>query len=130
MSGETDLQKLLTALRPCLSQTAYAFAVVTNADEIRAETTILATFAEDEGLTIIGPFDELAWPGLDRSGPWARISFGTHSSLFAVGLTAKITSALSDHGISANVIAAFFHDHIFVPWEKRHTALEVLKKLG
>jgi len=113
-----------------LSQTAYAFAVVTNADEIPAGTTVLATFAEDEGLTIIGPFDELAWPGLQRSGPWAKISFAVHSSLFAVGLTAKVASVLSDHGTSGNVMAACFDGHVFVPWEARHTAFEVLEKLG
>ena len=129
MRGDTDLQRLLTEMRPCLSETAYAFAVVPAVDEIPSGTTLLGTFAEDEALTIIGPFDELNWPNLERSGPWARICLTVHSSLTAVGLTAKVTSALADQGISANVIAAFFHDHIFVPWDKRHVAMETLKNL-
>lgn len=130
MEGETDLSALLAGMRPRLSETAFAFAIIASPDEIPHGTTIIGTFVEDEALTIVGPSEELAWPNLERSGAWAKITLTVHSSLSAVGLTAKVASALADHGISANVIAAFFHDHIFIPWEKRHLAMAVLKKLG
>jgi len=125
-----DLATLLAGMRPHLSQTAFAFAIVASPDEIPPGTTIIGTFVEEEGLTIVGPIEELAWGNLERSGAWAKISLTVHSSLSAVGLTAKIAGALADHGISANVVAAFFHDHIFVPWDKRHLAMDVLTRLG
>jgi hypothetical protein len=58
------------------------------------------------------------------------ISLTIHSSLAAVGLTAAIASALAEQGISANVVAAYFHDHLFVPWEQRLQAMAVLSALA
>lgn len=130
MDGETDLSTLLADMRPQLSEIPFVFAIVASPEDIPPGTTINGTFLEDEGLTIVGPLEELAWSNLERSCACAKITLAVHSSLSAVGLTAKVTSALADHGISANVIAAFFHDHIFVAWEKRQLAMDVLTKLG
>lgn len=130
MSGETNLQALLAGMQPRLSETVFAFATVGSENEIPPGTRIIGAFVEDEGLTIIGPSEEFDWSNIERSGTWAKISLTTHSSLSAVGLTAKLASALADHGISANVVAAFFHDHIFVPWDKRLLAMDALTRLG
>ena len=46
------------------------------------------------------------------------ITLTVHSSLKSVGLTAAVTSKLAEYEISANVVAAYYHDHIFVPYEK------------
>ena len=75
---------------------------------------------DDEGLTLIQP---------DPAGEWARISLGVHSSLDAVGLTAALSSRLAEAGISANIIAAQFHDHLFVPWNRREEALACLRSI-
>jgi hypothetical protein len=53
-----------------------------------------------------------------------------HSSLEAVGMTAAIATALTARGISANVVAAFYHDHVFVPWDRRQDAMEAIAALG
>jgi len=53
-----------------------------------------------------------------------------HSSLEAVGMTAALAKALTEAGISANVVAAYHHDHIFVPWARRHDALAALEALA
>ncbi len=66
----------------------------------------------------------------DPDGDWARISLGVHSSLEAVGLTAALSNALAEGGISANIIAALHHDHLFVPWSRRQEALRCIKALG
>ena len=52
-----------------------------------------------------------------------------HSSLEAVGLTAALSKRLADAGISANMIAALHHDHLFVPWDRRDEALAALRGL-
>jgi hypothetical protein len=56
--------------------------------------------------------------------------FAVHSGLEAVGLTARISTALAAHGISANIVAAFHHDHVFVPWDRREEAMTALRELS
>jgi len=52
-----------------------------------------------------------------------------HSALDAVGLTAAFSNALSSAGISCNVVAAYYHDHIFVDKKDAERAMEVLLDL-
>lgn len=54
------------------------------------------------------------------------ITLTIHSSLDAVGLTAAVSTKLAEKDISANVIAAYYHDHIFVQSEKAELAMEAL----
>ena len=115
MSGETDLERLWQA-RPGLDEGQYAF-------ETAAEAPVLgdafALIREDEGVTVIRP-----GPG------WARITLTVHSSLAAVGLTAAVSQALAAEDIPANIVAAAYHDHLFVPWDRRADALAVLHRLS
>jgi hypothetical protein len=46
-----------------------------------------------------------------------------------VGLTAAVSRKLTEKGICANIIAAYFHDHIFVPSAQADLALNVLLEL-
>jgi len=130
MAGETDLQRLLAGMRPSMSETAFAFATARSLQDVPASVSIIGCFNEDEGVTVIATLDQLARTGLMQSGPFAKISLAVHSSLAAVGLTAKISTSLAHGGISANIVAGYFHDHIFVPWEERHAALDILSDLG
>ena len=109
MGGERDLSQLLHALNPTLHPERYGFSAASE----------FALVREEEGLTLIQP---------DPSGEWARISLGVHSSLEAVGLTAVLSSRLADVGISANIVAGLFHDHLFVPWDRRNDALATLRE--
>ena len=115
MAGERDLSRLLKALNPRLFPERYDFSAT--ADPTLPEGQF-AIVREDEGLTLIKP---------DPSGEWARISLGVHSSLEAVGLTAALSARLADSGISANIVAGLFHDHLFVPWDRRDEALDCLR---
>ena len=115
MDGERDLARLLAALDPRLHPERYSFSVTTDSAFQDGQFAIIR---EGEGLTAIGP---------NPAGEWARISLRVHSSLEAVGLTAEIARRLAELGISANVVAALHHDHIFVPWDRREEALEALR---
>ena len=58
------------------------------------------------------------------------ITLTVHSSLEAVGLTAAFSKALSQEGISCNVVAAFYHDHIFVGKNDADKAMEILNRFA
>ena len=116
MSGETDLGLLLASLTPILDPIEYGFET---AAEARTLGDAFALIREDEGVTVIRP-----------GKGWARITLGVHSSLAAVGLTARVAAALADVGISANMVAAFHHDHVFVPWDRREEAVAILRGLS
>jgi hypothetical protein len=116
LEGERDLDRLLEALDAKLYPERYSFG---DSDDHVLHPGAFALVREDEGLTVVRP---------DPSGEWARISLGVHSSLEAVGLTAILSSRLAEAGISANVVAASYHDHFFVPWDRREEALALLKQ--
>ena len=116
--GERDLSLLLQSLDPQLHPGRYSFAAT---DEPVLLNDQFALVRETEGLTSIRQ---------DPSGDWARISLGVHSSLDAIGLTAVLSSRLADAGISANIVAGLFHDHLFVPWDRRHDAVAHLRQVG
>jgi uncharacterized protein len=78
----------------------------------------------------VAPADVLDRAGIAYQGEWARISLQVHSDLAAVGLTAAIAAELTTHGISANVVAGYFHDHVFVQWDRRAAAMVALSALG
>jgi len=44
-----------------------------------------------------------------------------------VGFLAAITTMLAAKDISVNAVSAYFHDHIFVPYERREDAMECLR---
>jgi hypothetical protein len=58
----------------------------------------------------------------------ACLTLTLHSALDGVGLTAAITAALTADGIPANVVAAFHHDHVFVPEDRAADALAALER--
>jgi len=125
MAGEADLAVLLRSMRPELHAAAYGYAVT--------DTAVVGAFAqvaEAEGTTVIAPLEVLAAHGIVVEPHWARISLTVHSDLAAVGLTAAIARALATAGISANVVAGFYHDHVFVPWERRAEAMAALRGLS
>ena len=130
MSGETDLDRLLSGLDPLLHDMPYGFALITPRDGLPAGLLPFALVWEDEGLTVISTLDALAHAGLAVESPWARITMTVHSALAAVGLTDAMAGALTEAGISANVVAGFHHDHVFVPWPRRDEAVAVLRALG
>lgn len=90
----------------------------------------MATFLEAEGLTLVLEKHKAQNSGLQFEGSFCQITLTVHSSLEAVGLTAAVSAKLAAQGISANVIAAYYHDHIFVQSAKAEMALLALKELG
>ncbi|QFS99571.1 ACT domain protein [Labrenzia sp. THAF191b] len=131
MTGETDLATLISQMRPMLDPEPYVFCTFASKSMTDlAEYDPIGLFAETEGLTAILPVERARELGLAEAEWFRRITLTVHSSLEAVGLTASISAALATEGISANVVAAYFHDHVFVPEERADDALAALRKLA
>ena len=86
----------------------------------------IASFNEIEGLTLVIKKETAQLNNLSYEGVFRCISLELISSLSSVGLTAKISKLLSDNGISANICAGYYHDHIFVPQDRSEEALKLL----
>ena len=127
MPAETNLTRLLREMAPDLRGRDWGYAT---ANSLPPGLTPFATVAEDEGLTLIAPMADLQRKGLVPEGPMARITLTIHSALEAVGLTAAVSSALAAQGISANIVAGFYHDHIFLPAQDADRAMEILQGLS
>jgi len=130
MRGTTDLPTLLASLQPVIADDEYVFLLRTAASySDGAELTPIASFAENEGLTLIVPRSKADSAGETYDEVYCKITLQVHSSLSAVGLTAAVADALAKQEISANVVAAFHHDHIFVPASRARDAMNALTKL-
>jgi len=125
MSGEVNLEVLLNNMRPFLNTGDYVFCNVSSFDKID-QKQIIGSFKEEEGITLIISKAYADRLGLNYSSIMSWITLQIHSSLEAVGLTAVFSSILSKNNISCNVIAGYYHDHIFVLKEDAKKAVEVL----
>lgn len=131
MAGETDLAKLLASISPTLMDGEFVFCTFANARYgDHAELEPIGAFREAEGLTLVVPLLLAVEHGLECESVFKGITLGVHSSLNAVGLTAAFSAKLAEYGISANVIAGYYHDHIFVPSAQAQRALEALQALA
>jgi hypothetical protein len=137
MAGERDLQKLLTRLRPEVTPGRYVFC--TFPVKVPPGLRPVVTVAEPEGVTAVVEQQEADALRLDYTFPAAWITLrvlpqpsagGTPSALDAVGLTAVVAGRLAEHGISCNVVAGYYHDHLFVAADHAERAVRVLEELA
>ena len=129
MAGIEDLEKLLSTMSPELIDGEYVFCTVPNGKYgDYQELSPMATFIELEGLTLVVSRESADKSGLEYDGVFKCITLTVYSSLEAVGLTAAVSTKLSEHQISANIIAAYFHDHVFVPSRSAEKALTLLSE--
>jgi hypothetical protein len=129
-TGITDLSRLLREMRPSLHPGTFVYSTVPS-DDPAASLAMSAqgSFREEEGLTLILDRQAADAAGLSYGTVMRMITLNVHSALEAVGLTAAISAALTQAGISANVVAAYYHDHVFVPEADAERALQVLEQL-
>ena len=129
MSGEKNLNKLLKALQPVLNAGEYVFVTVSNFEKIGRKDTLFE-FKEAEGITVVLEKNKAQALQLPYQFVSAWLTLKVHSSLEAVGLTAAFSTALTQHQIACNVVAGYYHDHLFVDTKDAQKALEILTNLA
>lgn len=130
MTPITDLTQLIKGMDPVLTDQQWYYCSV---DDIQPYQHLLQhTFAminETESVTLILPPEHAELIGQHTTAAFRRIELQVFSSLEAVGLTAVISQCLREQNISANVVAGYHHDHIFVPEKDADKAIAALNLL-
>ncbi len=121
------LQELLEKMHPILNEGVYVF--ISTEERLPDSVRIISSIREREGFSIIISEEDAQQLGLEPVLRFAWITLEVHSDLTATGFTAAFSSALAAKGISCNVVAGAFHDHLFVPVEQADEALRVLTRL-
>jgi uncharacterized protein len=127
--GIANLDDLLRSLQPRLTDSEFVFCCVPGLLDEYTRLEPVATIREKEGLTLVLPLSVAEREKLGFNGIFRQITLSVHSSLEAVGLTAAVSRLLADHGIAANILAGYYHDHIFVPRDKADVALSLLRRM-
>ncbi|WP_076419879.1 ACT domain-containing protein [Colwellia sp. UCD-KL20] len=130
MSGEKNLTKLIASMTPVLLSDEYIFGMLEKVDYQQLSVLEpIGTFQEKEGLTVMLTKEKADQHNIGYEGVFKCITLNVHSSLDAVGLTAAVSTKLTQANISANVVAAYYHDHIFVAAKDAENALAALQEL-
>lgn len=121
---------MLAGLSPRLSDDIFHFVTLPAGQEpAEAADAAIGRFREAEGISLILPHDVALALGGDDGPPMRHIVLQVHSSLEGVGLTAAVAGVLAEQGIACNMVAAYHHDHLFVPAERAEEALALLQGL-
>ncbi len=125
-----ELAVLLANMEPKLSEGEMVFCSFPGGRiEEKLFLSPIASYAEEEGISLIIRKAVAEQHGIAFETTFRVLSLTVHSSLESVGLTAAVAGRLAQHGISANVVAAYHHDHIFVPARDAERALAILRTL-
>jgi hypothetical protein len=131
VSGEKNLEKLLTLMQPKLLDGNFVFCTITDGDlSDILKLAPIASFQEEEGLSLLSTQQNADEANIKYDSVLKGITLSVHSSLDAVGFTAAVANKLASNGIPANVVAAYYHDHVFVPADKAQFALQLLTELA
>ena len=128
----SNLKAMLASMSPKLNDSRVAYLSSKDVQAVFAKLppdAIIGTFREEEATTFIVELTAAENSGLEILFRGAWITLTVHSALAGVGLTAAFAKALADQDISANVVAAYYHDHIFVSVENAERAMAALQKL-
>lgn len=126
MGGERNLETLLAELTPELNPRRFVF---TSVQRVPEGLEPVALVRESEGITLVVDQGDADHLGLFYEYVAAMITLRVHSALDAVGLTAAVAHELARADMSCNVIAAYHHDHLFVPVDRGDEAVALLRAL-
>ncbi|AXT56969.1 ACT domain-containing protein [Aquimarina sp. MMG015] len=129
MAGEKNLTTLIQKMTPELQPGVYVFTTVKTTDLIERKD-IICEFKEQKGITLVLKRETADNLNLKYEFIASWITLKILSSLDAIGFTAIFSAELAANEISCNVIAGYYHDHIFVNTKDAEKTIEILKRLS
>jgi hypothetical protein len=129
MSGERDPLQLQKSMAPQLLPETYVYCTFPDF-QLPDGLLPICTFREAEGLTAILERTQAERAQAPFIFEARLITLTVHSSLDAIGFLARILTCLAHAGIPCNAIAAYHHDHLFVPVDRAQEALALLQSLS
>lgn len=102
--------------------------VVCSLDEV-PDADVEAVVIEDEGITVVLPLEQAQELRVSWGFEAAWLTIDVRTALDGVGLTAVLSRALADVGLSCNVLAGYHHDHLLVPAAHADEAIATLETL-
>jgi len=118
---------MIAGMTPHLLPTHWVYCCTRDdAIAIQALPEAFALIREDEGTSLILPEQTARRLGFATDLIMRQITLSVLSDLEGVGLTAAVATALTTEGISCNVVAAYHHDHVFVPEADADRAMTAL----
>ncbi|WEK46005.1 MAG: ACT domain-containing protein [Candidatus Andeanibacterium colombiense] len=130
MEQVRSTQAMIAGMDPVLDEAEYCFVTVPEGYRSRRIAEVArAVFVEDEGWSFVVTPTVARGFDLAVGGLYRRIVLTVNSALDGVGLTAAVSQKLAATGIACNMIAAFHHDHVFVPADDAEEALRLLLEL-
>jgi len=131
MNAVRDTQAMIAGMAPERVQGRFVFCTSTDNElAAKAVSEAVATYREAEGLSLILPEAAAHKLGFDIALPMVCITLTVNSSLEGIGLTAAVAGALTEAGIPCNMVAAYHHDHVYVPEALAERALDTLRALA
>ncbi|WP_341212466.1 ACT domain-containing protein [uncultured Limimaricola sp.] len=121
---------MISGMTPVLRPGLFGFVTTQDPDLVGALLAeAFSVVREDEGVSLLLPVEAARRAGLAVDLPMRCITLHVFSSLEGVGLTAAVASALASEGIACNMVAAYHHDHVFLPAKRCDRAMEILISL-
>ena len=129
MSGERDHLQLKKMMSPQLQPEIFVYCTF---PDFRLPDGLLpiCSFREVEGLTAIVERTVAEHARVPFIFEARLITLTVHSSLEAIGFLATISNSLAQAGIPCNAVAAYHHDHLFIPVDRAQQALALLESLS
>ena len=122
--------EMISGMSPVLQPGEFVFVTTVDDGLVGAlAPKAIATFREKEGMSMLIAVEIAEHAMLNTDVPMCCITLNVFSSLEGVGLTAAVATALGESDIPCNMVAAFHHDHVFVPSVMSERAVDVLAKL-
>jgi len=103
------------------------YAYVVRAPGEPAPPDALAKIDEVASVSYVVPAGSPGDLGARYRAAWLTVT--VQSSLHAIGLMAKISTALAAAQVPCNVLSGFYHDHLLVPTELAEEAMAAVRSL-
>ncbi|MGR3615477.1 MAG: ACT domain-containing protein [Paracoccaceae bacterium] len=123
-------QGMIAGMSPVVRDGVFVFTSLQ--DETKAAALAahaLASYREAEGISLILPIAVAERAAVPVDQLMRCITLNVYSALDGVGLTAAVATALAAANIPCNMVAAYHHDHVFVPADLCDRAVGVLHDL-